>query len=141
MDALYYLGRIADYRDEADRAIRFFSEVRHGSNAVESQRRAAFLLAHDKDDLSGALTQLDEFAKAAPPHAVDALLAKAQILASLDKDGEALKLYEKIVDFRPDSIQAALGVAPNCYSAWAGSMTRWATMPTRHDAGRRMPSC
>ena len=111
MDALYYLGRIADYRDEADRAIRFFSEVRRGSNAVESQRRAAFLLAHDKDDLSGALTQLDEFAKAAPPHAVDALLAKAQILASLDKDGEALKLYEKIVDFRPDSIQAALGRA------------------------------
>ena len=27
MDALYYLGRIADYRDEHDRAIRLYREV------------------------------------------------------------------------------------------------------------------
>lgn len=111
MDALYYLGRIADYRDETDRAIRFFSEVRQGSNAVESQRRAAFLRADTKDDLDGALTQLDEFAKASPSNAVDALLAKAQLLASMDEGDEALKLYEKITDFRPDNIQAALGRA------------------------------
>jgi len=108
-DALYYLGHIADHREETDRAIRFFSEVRRGSYAVESQRRAAFLLANDKDDLAGALAQLDEFAKASPPDAVDVLLAKAQLLASFDEDSEALKLYEKVVDFRPDSIQAALG--------------------------------
>ena len=43
MDALYYLGRIADYRSEFDRAIRFYSEVREGSYALPSQQRAAAL--------------------------------------------------------------------------------------------------
>jgi len=109
MEALYYLGRIADYRDETDRAIRFFSEVRQGSNALSAQQRAAFLRAHRKEDLEGALTQLDAYAKASPSDAVDVLLAKAQLLSSLDKHDAALKLYEKVADFRPDNQQAALG--------------------------------
>ena len=109
MEALYYLGRIADYRDEPDRAIRFFSEVRQGSNAMAAQQRAAVLRAHRQDDLDGALTQLDAYAKAWPSQAVDVLLVKAQLLASLDEEDEALKLYDKVVDFRPDNQQAALG--------------------------------
>ena len=111
MDALYYLGRIADYRDETDRAIRFFSEVRQGSNALESQRRAAFLRTHRKDDLDGALEQLDSFAQGAPSNAVDALLSKAELLASVNDNDAALKLYEKAVEFRPDDTRTALGYA------------------------------
>ena len=41
MDALYYLGQIAHHREETDRAIRFYSEVKRGSYALESQQRAA----------------------------------------------------------------------------------------------------
>ena len=111
MDALYYLGRIADYRDETDRAIRFFSEVRQGANALESQRRAAYLMAHRNDDLGGALAQLDDFAKASPSNAVDALLSKAELLASVEEHDEALKLYQKAVAFRPDDTRPALGLA------------------------------
>jgi tetratricopeptide (TPR) repeat protein len=111
MDALYYLGRIADYRDETDRAIWFFSEVRQGANALESQRRAAVLLAHREDDLGGALAQLDEFAKASPSHAVDALVVKAQLLGSLDEDEDALKLFDKALDIRPDHEGTALSRA------------------------------
>ena len=110
-DALYYLGRIADYRDETERAIRFFSEVRQGSNALESQRRAAYLMAHRQDDLKGALAQLDDFAQASPSNAVDALLSKAELLASVDENDEAIKLYEKAVAFRPDDTRPALGYA------------------------------
>ena len=111
MDALYYLGRIADYREETDQAIRFFSEVRQGANALESQRRAAYLMAHRNDDLGGALAQLDDFAKASPSNAVDALLSKAELLASVEEHDEALKLYEKAVAFRPDDTRPALGHA------------------------------
>lgn len=111
MEALYYLGRIADYRDETDRAIRFFSEVRQGGNAMAAQQRAAVLRAHSKEDLDGALAQLDAYAKAAPSNAVDVLLVKAQLLASLDEQDEALKLYDKVVDFQPENQQAALGRA------------------------------
>jgi tetratricopeptide (TPR) repeat protein len=109
MEALYYLGRISDYREETDRAIRFFSEVRQGGNALSAQQRAAVLLAHRNEDLEGALDQLDAFAKASPSHAVDVLLAKAQLLTSLEHHDDALKLYDKVIDFRPDNQQAALG--------------------------------
>ncbi len=110
-DALYYLGRIADYRDETDRAIRFFSEVRQGSYALESQRRAAYLRTHRNDDLRGALAQLDEFAQGSPSNAVDAFLSKAELLVSVEEYDEALKLYEKAVSFRPDDTRPVLGHA------------------------------
>ncbi len=108
MDALYYLGRIADYREETDRAIRFFSEVRAGSNALASQQRAAALLAHEKDDLDGAIALLDEFAEISPADAVDTVRAKAQLLASVEHYDEALKLYDRSIEFRPDDERAAL---------------------------------
>jgi len=111
MDALYYLGRIADYREETDRAIRFFSEVRQGSNALESQRRAAVLQVQRNDDLSAALASLDEFAKVSPSHALDVLVTKAQLLASVDENEDALKLFDKAKDFRPDDEGTALGRA------------------------------
>ena len=109
MDALFYLGRIADFREETDRAIRLYAEVMDGSNAVASQTRAATLLAHKKDDLNGALRQLDEFAEQSPTNAVEVLSAKAQLLASVENYDEALKLYDKVVSYQPDDEYSALG--------------------------------
>jgi tetratricopeptide (TPR) repeat protein len=102
MDALYYLGQIAHFREETDRAIRFYSEVRHGANALESQQRAAALMAHEKDDVKGAIRLLDEHAARSPADAIDLLGAKAQLLASVDEQEEALAYYDKIARFRPD---------------------------------------
>jgi tetratricopeptide (TPR) repeat protein len=63
------------------------------------------------DDLSGALASLDEFAKASPSHALDVLVTKAQLLASVDEDEDALKLFDKAKDSRPDNEGTALGRA------------------------------
>ena len=49
------------------------------------RRRARHLLAHEKDDLKGALRQLDEFAEQSPTNAVEVLSAKAQLLASVEE--------------------------------------------------------
>ena len=111
LDALYYLGRIADTREETERAIRFYSEVQRGSNALDSQQRAAALLALEQDDLQGAMRLLDDFAAASPSHAVDTLRAKAMLLASVEAQEEALKYYDKFVEFRPDDERAALSRA------------------------------
>ena len=111
MDALYYLGRIADFREETERAIRFYSEVRHGSNALAAQQRAAALMAHQEDDLKGALRLLDDFAAASPTNAIDALRAKAMLLASVEEHEEALKYYDKDVRVRPDDERATLSRA------------------------------
>ena len=36
MDALYYLARIADIREQYERAVRLYSQVKSGNNAVVS---------------------------------------------------------------------------------------------------------
>ena len=110
-DALYYLARIADFRSELDRSIRLYSQVRSGAHAITSQRRASALIATQKDDPDKALEQLDEFAHDNPSFAVDMVLAKAQLLAALERYDEALTYYNKYVEFRPDNEGASLGRA------------------------------
>ena len=111
MDALYYLGRIADYRGEKDRAIRFYSEVTSGSNAMSSQRRAAGLRFYENEDLNGAIEQLDKFKYQSPGDWFEVQLAKAQLLSLADENDDALKLYDKALRDRPDSERAALSRA------------------------------
>jgi len=110
-DALYYLARIADYRGEFDRAIRLYSQVVAGNNAVASQRRASALIAFEQDDVDGALERLGEFADSRPRYAIDMLISEAQLLASLGRNDEALDTYSKVVEYRPDDEPIALGRA------------------------------
>ncbi len=110
MDALYYLGRISDRRSEYDQAVRLYSQVRRGNNAVISQRRAsAILMQQGKDD--EALEHLRQFGTNNPLHAVDMVEAEAQILASMQRYGDALGAYDRVIEYRPESESAVLGKA------------------------------
>jgi len=111
MDALYYLARIADYREQYDRAVLLYKDVRFGSNTVFSQRRASALLAHQLDDVDGAFKLLDDFAAASPSNAVDVVALKAQLLISLDRYDEGLALFDKAIEYRPDNENMILGRA------------------------------
>jgi tetratricopeptide (TPR) repeat protein len=111
MDALYYLARISDVRGEYERAVRLYSQVRSGPNAVVSQRRASALIAYQMDDPQKALQQLEEFGNNSPSHAIDMVLARAQLLASLERYDEALDFYGRYVKYRPDDESALLGRA------------------------------
>ena len=111
MDALYYLARISDYREQYERAVRYYKEVRFGSNTVFSQRRASALLAHQLDDVDGAFKLLDDFAAASPNNAVEVVALKAQLLISLDRYDEGLALFEKTIEYRPDDEGMILGYA------------------------------
>ena len=111
MDALYYLARIADIREEHERAIRLYSQVKSGPNAVISQRRASALVAYDEDDPQKALQQLEAFGNENPGYAIDMVLARAQLLASLERYDEALDFYDKYARYRPDDESALLGRA------------------------------
>ena len=110
MDALYYLGRIADRNADLEQALRYYSQVTRGSNAIISQRRAAGILALN-GDAEEALEHLSEFAEINPNYAVDMLQSKAQLLSSLERYPEALEYYDKVVAYRPDSEGAHLGKA------------------------------
>ena len=111
MDALYYLARIADIREEHERAARLYSQVRSGQNVVVSQRRASALIAYELDDPQKALQQLEDFGSASPSHAIDMVLARAQLLASLERYDEALENYDRYVMYRSDDESALLGRA------------------------------
>ncbi len=110
MDALYYLGRIADRNEQNEQAIRYYAQVTRGSNAIISQRRAAGIMAQMGEE-EQALEHLAEFAEINPNFAVDMLQAKAQLLATLERYPEALDYYDKVVAYRPDSEGAHLGKA------------------------------
>lgn len=111
MDALYYLARIADYREEHQRAVRLYREVRAGTNTIFSQRRASALLAHQLNNINAALQLLDDFADSSPNNAVEMVLAKAQLMASVGRHEQALEYYDKATKYRPDNEGLALGRA------------------------------
>ena len=134
MDALYYLARIADINEDYDLAIDLYREVSYGSNALVSQRRASALLLFEREDEDGALELLDEFARVSPPNAIDMLLTKAQLLASVDKREESLALYDRVVAYRPDDEAVALsraelllkmGRLDDALGAYAAAVKRW----------------
>ena len=110
MDALYYLGRIADRSSEPERALHYYAQVTRGSNAIISQRRAAGIMAQMGDE-EEALEHLSKFAEINPNYAVDMLQSKAQLLSSLERYPEALEYYDKVVAYRPDNERAYLGKA------------------------------
>ena len=110
-DALYYLARIADFNGEVESAIRFYAAVNGGGNAVISQRRAAALLAFQSDEPEQAVALLDRFTAENPGYAIDMVLAKGQLLTSLERYDEALVYYDRFVEFRPDAESGLLGRA------------------------------
>ena len=110
-DALFYLAQISEARGRYDDAIELYSRVLSGNNAVASQRRSAQIRAWQKDDLGGALDQLTDFGKKRPAHAIDMLLVKAGLLASLGQYDVSLELFDRAIRFRPDDEAIALSRA------------------------------
>jgi len=110
MDAFYYLARIADHREDKERAIGLYSEVIHGQNTVISQRRAAYLL-YELEKPEDAIAHLQKFGETHPNHAVDMILAQAQLLASMKRYDEALAEYNRVISYDDDREEVMLGKA------------------------------
>ena len=113
MDALYYLARIADTREEYDKAIRLYSQVKTGNNAVVSQRRAGALVAFELDDPEKALQQLEEFGNSSPSYAVDMILATRPVASRRSSVMTRRSSYSTTgtSSYRPDDEGALLGRA------------------------------
>ncbi len=101
-EAFYYLGRIAEMREEYLQAMRHFSRVVDGSNAVEAQHRVAHLLYVNLEDPDGALRHLREFGVANPQYATDMLLGQGQILVHQGREPEAIRLLAEEIQHSPD---------------------------------------
>jgi tetratricopeptide (TPR) repeat protein len=110
MDAFYYLARIADHREDKERAVGLYAQVIHGQNTVMSQRRAAYLL-YEMDRPEEAIKHLEKFGETHPNYAVDMILAQAQLMASMKKYDEALAYYDRVISYQDDREDVVLGKA------------------------------
>ena len=101
-EAFYYLGRIAEMQEERLQAMRHYSRVVEGNNAVDAQLRVAQLLYVNLEDPDGALRHLHEFGAANPQYVTDMLLGRGEILVRLGRESEAIRLLDEAIERSPD---------------------------------------
>jgi tetratricopeptide (TPR) repeat protein len=102
-EAFYYLGRIAETEDQPLQAMRSYSRVTSGSNAVEAQLRAANLLFSELGDEPGALQHLREFGNANPDYSNEMLVAETELLLQLGREDEAMQLLTDAIAESPNN--------------------------------------
>ena len=102
-EAFYYLGRIAQMEQEHLQAIRHYSRVVEGNNAVDAQLRVARILLVNLDDPDGALQHLREFGVANTQYTTEMLLGRGELLVSLQRESEAVRLLAEELQRDPDN--------------------------------------
>jgi tetratricopeptide (TPR) repeat protein len=102
-DALYFLGSIADRRDDSERALRYYSRVTGGDYALAAQGRVARIKAR-QSGLEAGLAHLDEFARAQPQQAPDVVAARAGLASGLGDVQRALAILDAGLEQYPDSL-------------------------------------
>ena len=101
-EAFYYLGRIAESKDEHLQAIRYFRRVTTGSSAVDAQERVSRLLYRHLEDPEGALQHLEDFGVGNPRYATDMLLARSRLLVQMERTDAAMALLAGALEDTPD---------------------------------------
>jgi tetratricopeptide (TPR) repeat protein len=101
-EAFFYLGRIAEAEEQPLQAMRAYSRVTTGNNAVEAQLRAANMLYVELDDHEGALQHLREFGLANPDYEIEMLIGQSDLLVRMNRHDEAMQLISDGLERHPD---------------------------------------
>lgn len=107
-DAAYYLGTIAEQRDEFVNAQRWYQRVENGSHAFESQVRAARMI-YRQGNLPGAQRRLAELRSTYPELANQLYAAEGQLLYEADEPEAALEIYNHGLTEIPDDAELFYG--------------------------------
>jgi tetratricopeptide (TPR) repeat protein len=103
-DAFYYLALIADRNGDAERALRFYSQVQKGENVLPALLRAAALL-HTHGAAGAADELLDRLIEDEPQRAPEILTARARMYALSSELPKAFAVLEKGALEYPDSVE------------------------------------
>jgi tetratricopeptide (TPR) repeat protein len=105
-EALYYLGVIAERRNDEAGATRYYSRVTGGDQAIAAQQRVAYFKAK-KDGVDAGLAYLEQFGRSQPSLGPQVVMARAGLLSSMDDDKRALAVldaglaqYPEVLDLR-----------------------------------------
>jgi len=102
-DALYFLGAIADRRQDTDRALRYYSRVAGGDFALQAQARVARIKA-DQSGLDAGLAHLDEFALGHPQRGPELAATRAGLATGMGDAERALSILDAGIVQYPDSL-------------------------------------
>ena len=101
--AWFYLGQIAENRGDLDQALRAYRRVERGDHHLNSQIRAAIIMA-ENGDVAGARAHLHAQRGDNQVESVRLYRAEAELLGDRDQVDEALAVYDKgITEFPTDS--------------------------------------
>ncbi|MGO9933128.1 MAG: tetratricopeptide repeat protein [Steroidobacteraceae bacterium] len=109
-DAFYYLGVIADRRDDPERALRLYAQVQSGENVVPALLRAAALLQKN-GARSAADELLDRLIEDEPQRAPEILTARARMYARSNDVPRAYAVLANGVMQYPDSVELRYAAA------------------------------
>ena len=109
-DAFYYLGLIADRRNDPEHALRLYAEVQSGDNTVPALLRAATIL-HGHGAPAAAEELLDRLIEDEPQRAPEILAARARIYADAGDLPRAAEVLEHGVTDYPDSVDLRYATA------------------------------
>jgi tetratricopeptide (TPR) repeat protein len=101
-EAFFYLGRIAENQEQPLQAMRSYSRVTSGPNAIEAQLRAANVLFVQLDDADGALQHLREFGLGNPEYEIEMLVAQSDLLLRMGRYDDAGQLVDAALDSHPE---------------------------------------
>ena len=100
-ESLYYLGVIAERRDDTERAMSFYSRVVSGDHAIAAQQRVARIKA-EKSGVDAGLAHLQEFGHAQPTLGPQVVMARAGLLTSFDETRRAVEVLDEGLAQYPD---------------------------------------
>lgn len=106
-DALYFLGSIADSREDPDLAQRYYSRVVGGDFALSAQGRVARIKAQ-QSGLDAGLAQLEEFGRSHPQRGPDIVAARAGLASGMDDEKRAIEILDEGIGRYPDVVDLAM---------------------------------
>ena len=109
-DAFYYLGLIADRRNDPEHALRLFAEVQSGDNTVPALLRAATIL-HGHGAPVAAEELLDRLIEDEPQRAPEIVAARARIYADSGDLTRAMAVLEHGISEYPDNVDLRYATA------------------------------
>jgi tetratricopeptide (TPR) repeat protein len=101
-ESLFYLGAIAESRENWNDALSIYSRVTSGEFAMAAQSRAARIKAQ-REGLAEGLKHLEEFAATRPQYRIDSVSSRASLLANHGDRAGALALLDQAIKEYPDS--------------------------------------
>ena len=101
MDAIFYLARINEQESNIAEAIKLYSQVTSGVNAIYSQNKVVQLLL-SMDKVDEAKNHLKNFGKTHPKYMKRSMMLEMSLHQQLGEYGSVLTLSEKLLSYDPD---------------------------------------